>query len=263
MKRTVAANGPADSDQLRGTGIATLQIDHSKEDNTDGNYLVWGAWRDAATPAVPSPKPEQTFGGSVPHGTPSRTTGSATYVGDAHGHYSGDGITGHQPWKGEVGLTANFQTQRVSGTIANDILEIDAGPRPTDLKRGAVAASGGDFSGTGIGEHITRINLAPARFGDSLSGKVTVRGLGDAEDNAFPTITDSDPFTRNAPSDGTWTGAFYGPTTGDPTGIAGSFSVKRDAAPVTSGPDHVPGKWHGAVGALSVSGAFGADDQTD
>ncbi|MCY4242540.1 MAG: hypothetical protein OXD36_12445 [Rhodobacter sp.] len=245
VKRTFPVSQAAPetgSGALAGTGLASLWLHESRNTN-EADFLVWGTWIDAATPAVPSPKPKQTFGGSIAHGKPTATTGTATYTGAAHGHASGAGITSaaDKAWTGVVQLNANFNTQEVTGKIAHDSTAIAATTPATPLITG-----------------VNSIQLKKATIGDSLGGKATITGLGDPIPLNEWSGRTTKPHTRNAPSDGTWAGAFYGPTTGDPTGIAGSFSVSRDAAPVTSGADHVPGKWHDPVGALSVSGAFGA-----
>lgn len=238
VKRTVtslaaSATTPIPGAQLTGTGIAHLWLRHNKGNN-DPDFMVWGSWVDAPTASVSSPTPEHTFGGSVPHGKPTKTAGSAAYDGDAQGFYKA-GSGSWKPWKGDARLTANFSTQKVTGVIANTIDDVT-----------------GTESGDLIEDHVNSIRLGSADMGASLSGKATIRGVGGHE------LANSE---RNAPSSGTWNGAFFGPTSADPTGVAGSFSAKRPEAPATIAgrSSHVPGKWHGAVGNLEVSGAFGTE----
>jgi len=240
---------PATNAQLAGTGIDRISLRHSRATaNEAGNrrnetvdFLVWGAWIDAATAAVPSPIPERTWGGSISHGKPSRTAGpSATYVGEAQGFAKTTG--GWTPWGGRVNLTANFSTQNVTGVIAQS---------------DTIAAAPGGTPDTALvtGTDIHSIHLGKAPFGSELSGTVTIRGTGAAE-NETAGRTDA----RNAPSSGTWAGAFFGPTSADPTGIAGGFSAKRPASVSTTGTQsHYVGRWHGSVGSAEVTGAFGAD----
>ena len=160
---STAQGTPATNEQLAGTGIKQISLRHNREgtndeatprnDNTD--FLVWGAWIDAATAAVPSPIPERTWGGSISHGKPSRTAGaSATYVGEAQGFAKTTG--GWTPWGGNVNLTANFSTQNVTGVIADTA---------------AIAADPASDTTTALaGTDIHSIHLGKAPFGSALSG---------------------------------------------------------------------------------------------
>ena len=225
------AFGDVDDDAHGDPKVTGLRLyDNRTPNNRD--FLVWGVWKEPVAGSAPD-KPHQVSGGSMAHGKPTRTIGSATYTGTALGHVTG--ITGVTEWDGTASLTADFEDQLISGSIAPTTAELLA--------------------------EIASIELGNASIDASLSGTATIRGLGAPRnrDTGFGNLDDRSAFTRNAPSSGTWTGAFYGPTSGDPTGVAGSFSVKRDKAPQSSGAAHAPGTWHDAVGALSVSGAFGAD----
>ena len=271
VKRTFAANRVAGSaagegpltDGLAGTGIAQLWLHHDRvrnddatdaaagtsRDRNDSDFLVWGAWIDAATPTATSPKPEHTFGGSAPHGAPTRAAGTATYRGsDVVRGFFKDGSGSWTAWTGDARLVANFGTQKISGAIAGGFNAENAATDP-----GAItgAAAGGAIQ---PGAPFHAVILGSADIGASMSGKATIRGLG-GETERNDTIDTN--YTRNAPSSGTWAGAFFGPTTGDPTGVAGSFSAKRPAAKASTGNSQVPGKWHEAVGDLEVTGAFG------
>ena len=234
---------PVTGAQLTGTGIDRLWLRHDRGAANDPDFLVWGAWIDAGTAAVPSPVPEQTFGGSIPHGAPTKTAGSATYDGTAHGFYKA-GSGSWENWTGGAELKANFATQKVSGTIAHIATDDDAAA--------SVSVDAGDLidfrpSESGappvIGDHVARINLGMADMGASLGGKATIRGSTT---------------TRNAPSSGTWNGAFFGPATGDPTGVAGSFSARRPAAKATPA-GTIPSRAHDAVDSFEINGAFGAE----
>ena len=241
VKQTITvSSGAADvADSVHGDPKVTgLKLRHNRALARSGgrDFLVWGVWKEPVAGAAPD-KPHQVSGGSISHGKPTRTIGTATYTGNALGHVTG--ITGISDWAGTASLTADFEDQTIDGSIT-----------PTTQA---------------LLDEITSIQLGDASIDASLSGKATIRGLGAPRTRTlgFGTLGtgpgDRGPFTRNAPSDGTWAGAFYGPTTGDPTGVAGSFSVKRDKAPQSSGTAHAPGTWHDPVGALSISGAFGAD----
>jgi len=162
----------------------------------DVDYLVWGAWEEGPV-QDPGPDPKFTVraAGSMPYvGTPSDQLANALYTNGAVG-FEKEGDEGMEPWAGRVRLRANFDTGYISGTV--------------DATGGGVLNSGAD---------VASINLKKTKIGASFSGSATVtrNGSGAGADNL-----------PGSASSGSWEGTFYGPSTAQPTGTAGTFAAKR------------------------------------
>ena len=164
----------------------------------DVDYLVWGAWEEGpAQDPGPDPKFTVRATGSMPYvGTPSDQLANARYTNGAVG-FDKDGDGDMEPWVGQVVLDANFDT----GYINGDVYHADG--EGTALNATADVAS---------------IELKKTKIGASFSGSATVTSNG--------TGANADNLPGSA-SSGSWEGAFYGPSTAQPTGTAGTFAAKR------------------------------------
>jgi len=202
---------------------------------SDEDFLVWGTWIDPATRTQANDIPKEVWHGSIPHGEPSRTTGSpATYTGDANGFFK-VGTGGWTHWDGKASLTANFIKGEVTGIIDGD----NTNTVPDALTTQGISRA-----------NVSHIVLRMAKFGENLKGQVRIVGTGSVAGQNTAVA---------APSSGTWEGGFFGSTIGnaDPTGIAGGFNAQRNAAEAkTTG---LTNTRHSEVGKFQIRGAFGAD----
>ena len=241
VKRTIVAN--PDTAGARQTTpddkVDQLILRHDRGSQADGDFIVWGSWMEPVE-GTGSDKPRQVWGGSVPYkGTPPKTAGGAT---NKAIYVAADGVHGFSngtPWTSDVRMEADFDDQTVKGAIGEGLTATVTTPTgPVDLD--------------GTANDFFSITLKQTGIGSTMSGSVTVAGDNDA------TIDGQ----KNAPSSGTWKAGFFGAESAGsttPGGIAGEFSVTRPKAGRTPTTATDP---HKRVGALSISGAFGASGVT-
>ena len=236
VKRTIASNPTGNA----GVGTPDDKVDelvlrHDRTNADDGNFLVWGSWKEPVE-GTASDKYHQVSGGSVPYkGTPPKSAGGP----DSQAIYSGEdafvGFVNGTAWVSDVRLTANFGDQTISGIVGEGVVAAGVATNTTTI-------------GTTNVPDFNSITLKQTGIGSTMTGSATIRGIGAGTSNG---VGDQ----RNAPSSGTWKAGFFGPGAGTPTGIAGEVNVTRPLAGQTLATADNP---HGRVVKLSISGAFGA-----
>jgi len=228
--------GTALNDDRHGDEKVTgLRLQHNRDSNSR-DFLVWGVWEEPVDGG--DNKYHQVATGSMEYkGTfPAKGTGidagKATYFGESgfHGFANGKAFTT------DVRLVADFRAgnRSITGAVGEfDDANDDTPSAPTIA---------------GVTD-LSHIALGKTSIGATMKGSATIVG-GSTSDSAQRT-------PKDAPSSGAWNAGFFGPETGAPTGVAGSVSVTRPAAPATSTTGVL--KPHSKVGKLSVNGAFGAE----
>jgi len=191
------------------------------------DYLVWGVWEEKQSGKTVR---RTVVSGSVPYTGPKPTAGKATYLGPALGFVK-HGTGKWADWRGTAKLTADFA---------------DAGKISGSIKSSGLNQSNFDASTAAI--HAGQLQSI------SLKDDGSVAIVGFNADSS--TVKES-----NAPSQGTWNYEYFGPPSGQPTGVAGTFSaVRPEASEKTDVNRFLPSQRHGDVHKLEVTGAFGAEE---